>query len=85
MVLFINIIELEVEEGYYAGGEQFANELLLFSVDKSEYIGEKVLAVPRCCQLKKGTMDQRLINASVMEKDKRMANSPDGLRFGPCQ
>ncbi|KAJ6784650.1 hypothetical protein PWT90_03213 [Aphanocladium album] len=40
-VLFINIIELAVEEGYYSGGEQFANDLLLFSVDKSAYAGWK--------------------------------------------
>ncbi|ATY61272.1 hypothetical protein A9K55_005463 [Cordyceps militaris] len=68
-VLVINIIELEVEVGDYAGGQEFASKVLLFPVQKMDYAGKKVLAVPRCCQIKKGTTDRKLINGLVKERD----------------
>ncbi|KAI0473864.1 hypothetical protein GGR56DRAFT_649360 [Xylariaceae sp. FL0804] len=68
-VLVINIIEVDDGEGMYADGGQFANELLLFPVNPTDYTGRRVLAVPRCCQKKKGTQDRRLINSQVAERD----------------
>lgn len=47
-VLQINISEIEDDHGVYA------NTWLLFAVDPVEFIGKKVLEVPRCCQKKKG-------------------------------
>ncbi|KAJ3547858.1 hypothetical protein NM208_g1288 [Fusarium decemcellulare] len=47
-VLQINIIEMDDDDGAYA------KEHLPFSVDPTEYKGVKVLAVPRCCQKRKG-------------------------------
>ena len=46
-VLQINIIEIEEGSGAYA------NNWLLSAVDPFEFIGKKVLAVPRCCQKRK--------------------------------
>jgi hypothetical protein len=48
-VLAISIIEVDNDRG------AFANKVLLFQVDPTEYTGKKVLVVPRCCQVKKGT------------------------------
>ncbi|RAL08923.1 uncharacterized protein BO97DRAFT_472824 [Aspergillus homomorphus CBS 101889] len=62
-VMQINIIEIEDDKGVYA------NKWLAFEVDPSEYIGKKVLAVPRCCQKRKGTQDRWRVNALV---DQRM-------------
>ena len=62
-VLAINIIEVDNDEGAYA------NKFLLFLVDPTEYTGKKVLAVPRCCQKKKGTQDRGRINSLVVERD----------------
>ena len=64
-VLQVNIIEMEDDGGEYA------REHLLFEVDVDEYRGKKILAVPRCCQKRKGTQDRRRINDSVIEKEKR--------------
>ncbi|KAF2736380.1 hypothetical protein EJ04DRAFT_533635 [Polyplosphaeria fusca] len=61
-VLAISIIEVDNDRG------AFANQHLLFSVDSTEYTEKKVLAVPRCCQHKKGTQDQRRINGEVAER-----------------
>lgn len=58
-VLQINIVEIEADEGEYA------NEYLPFTVDPAEYIGKKILAVPRCCQKRKGTTDRSRVNGSV--------------------
>jgi hypothetical protein len=58
-VLQINIIETAEDDGAYA------NEGLLFSVDAAEYTGQKVLAVPRCCQKRKGTQDRGRVNDGV--------------------
>jgi hypothetical protein len=68
-VLQINICELEIETGPYAGGEAYANKYLQFAVDASEYAGKKVLAVPRCCQKRKGTQDRGRVNDSVAERE----------------
>ncbi|RYP57951.1 hypothetical protein DL769_009186 [Monosporascus sp. CRB-8-3] len=65
-VLQINIIEMDDDGGAYA------NEHLPFAVDPAEYTGKKVLAVPRCCQKRKGTQDRARVNSSVAERDKEM-------------
>lgn len=36
-------------------GGEYANKHLPFHVDAAEYVGRKILAVPRCCQKRKGT------------------------------
>ncbi|KAG8169257.1 hypothetical protein KVR01_000002 [Diaporthe batatas] len=72
-VLQINILELEVTEGPYADGVAYAQQNLLFSFDPTEYIGKKVLAVPRCCQRRKGTQDRGRINDSVAERYPELA------------
>ena len=67
----INIIEVDNNGGVYADGGKYANEVLLFSVNLIEYTGKKgkkLLAVPRCCQHKRGTQDRR-INREVAERD----------------
>ncbi|KAJ5800825.1 uncharacterized protein N7518_002893 [Penicillium psychrosexuale] len=61
-VLQINIIEIEDDGGVYA------NTWLLFAVDPTEFIGKKVLAVPRCCQKRKGTQDRWRVNAMVDQR-----------------
>lgn len=61
-VLAISIIEVDNDEG------AFANEQLSFSVDPTECTGKKVLAVPRCCQHKRGTQDQIKLNSEVSER-----------------
>lgn len=64
-VLQINIIELETTSGPFANGEAYARDHLLFAVELAEYAGKKVLAVPRCCQKRKGTQDRLRVNSSV--------------------
>jgi hypothetical protein len=61
-VLQINIIEVEDDHGVYA------NTWLLFAVDPAEFIGKKVLAVPRCCQKRKGTQDRWRVNVLVDQR-----------------
>ncbi|OTA91911.1 hypothetical protein M434DRAFT_75445 [Hypoxylon sp. CO27-5] len=61
-VLQINIIEVDDDEGAYA------NTSLSFVVDPADYMGKKILAVPRCCQKRKGTQDRGRINSSVAER-----------------
>lgn len=61
-VLQINIIEIEDDNGVYA------NTWLSFAVDPAEFIGKKVLAVPRCCQKRKGTQDRWRVNALVDQR-----------------
>ncbi|OTB01979.1 hypothetical protein M426DRAFT_265280 [Hypoxylon sp. CI-4A] len=65
-VLQINIIEIEDDGGVYA------NEYMPFAVDPAEYIGKRILAVPRCCQKRKGTQDRARVNSSVIERDEAM-------------
>lgn len=62
-VLVVNIIEVDKDGG------KLASEVLPFSINPSEYTGKKVLAVPRCCQRKKGTQDGGRINGEVAERD----------------
>lgn len=63
-VLQINIVEIENDNGIYA------NTWLSFAVDPTEFIGKKVLAVPRCCQKRKGTQDRGRVNTCVDQRDK---------------
>jgi hypothetical protein len=67
-VLAINLIEVDNDGGIYADGRIYANEVLPFPVDPTEYTGKRVLAVPRCCQHKKGTRDRARINGEVDER-----------------
>ncbi|KAF5668733.1 arginine deiminase type-3 [Fusarium denticulatum] len=67
-VLQINIIEMEEDGGAYA------KEYLPFAVDPAEYSGRKVLAVPRCCQKRKGTQDRRRINESVLRREELLGD-----------
>jgi hypothetical protein len=47
----------------------YAKKYLLFDVDPAEYWEEKkVLAVPRCCQKRRGTQDRMRVNNSVAER-----------------
>ena len=64
-VLQINITEIEDDGGAYA------NVHLPFAVDPVEYIGKKVLALPRCCQKRKGTTDRKRVNSVVNEREGR--------------
>ncbi|CAG8227556.1 unnamed protein product [Penicillium salamii] len=64
-VLQINIVEIEDDEGVYA------NKHKPFEIDPMEYIGKKVLAVPRCCQNRKGTTDRVRVNDAVNARDGR--------------
>lgn len=77
-VLQINIIEMEIDEGPYANGAAYAKECLLFAVDPAEYAGQKVLAVPRCCQKRKGSQDRARINGEVAERDCEMKGTTQG-------
>ncbi|KAJ6013581.1 hypothetical protein N7540_008172 [Penicillium herquei] len=61
-VLQINITEVEDDGGICA------NTWLLFPVDPVDYIRKKVLAVPRCCQKRKGTQDRGRVNMLVDER-----------------
>jgi len=65
-VLAISIIEVDNDRG------AFANEVLSFAIDPTEYTGKKVLAVPRCCQVKKGTQDRQRWNDLVAERDREI-------------
>jgi hypothetical protein len=62
----ISIIEVDNDGG------AFANEVLSFAIDPTEYTGKKVLAVPRCCQVKKGTQDRQRWNDLVAERDREI-------------
>lgn len=63
-VLQINIIETDDDCGDYA------NRWLPFEVNAKEYKDRAVLAVPRCCQNRKGTQDRRKVNESVTDREK---------------
>lgn len=63
-VLQINIIDMDEDDG------EFANSgILPFHVDAAAYIGKRVLAVPRCCQNRKGSTDRKRINGPVAHRD----------------
>lgn len=61
-MLQIDIIEVEDDNGVYT------NIWVLFAVDPAEFIGKKALAVPRCCQKRKGIHDRRRVNAPVDQR-----------------
>ena len=63
-VLAISIIEVDNDGG------AFAHKVLPFQIDPTEYTGKKVLAVPRCCQVKEGTQDRQRWNTSVAQRDR---------------
>jgi len=65
-VLAISIIEVDNDEG------AFANNHLQFQIDPTEYTRKKVLAVPRCCQVKEGTQDRQRCNTEVAERDREI-------------
>ncbi|KFY00452.1 hypothetical protein V490_01336 [Pseudogymnoascus sp. VKM F-3557] len=72
-VLAISIIEVNNDGG------AFANNNLLFQIDPTEY-KKKVLAVPRCCQLKQGTQDRQRCNTEVAERDREIQR----FSYQPC-
>lgn len=67
-VLQINIVEIEDDAGAYA------NKYNPFDIDAVEYIGKKVLTVPRCCQNREGTTDRRRVNDMVNVRDVRIVH-----------
>ncbi|KZF20749.1 hypothetical protein L228DRAFT_249560 [Xylona heveae TC161] len=75
-VLQINMIEIEYDGGAYA------NETLRWGpIDAAEYIANKlVLAVPRCCQKRKGTQDRSRVNDSVAWRGAREIMDDDVTR-----
>jgi hypothetical protein len=80
-VLQINIIELETDEGPYAGGVEYANTYLNVKIDPAEYVGKRILAVPRCCQKRKGTQDRGKINEEVHYREGLMYIKDGGLHY----
>ena len=61
-VLQINIVEIEDDAGVYA------TRYNKFAIDPADYIGKRVLGVPRCCSTRKGTSDRKRINDAVNER-----------------
>ncbi|QPH15623.1 hypothetical protein C2857_000082 [Epichloe festucae Fl1] len=61
-VLQIHILEIDDDGGAYA------NEALPFKVDPADYTDRRVLAVPRCCQKRKGTQDRFRVNYEVANR-----------------
>ncbi|KAI0391715.1 hypothetical protein F5Y17DRAFT_439527 [Xylariaceae sp. FL0594] len=80
-VLMLNITELETEDpdnGHNAMGFAFARRVLrkelADTITPDAYPGregevKRVLAVPRCCQKRRGTTDRRTVNAAVTERE----------------
>lgn len=62
-VLQINIVEIEDDAGVYE------NKHNPFEIDPKEYIGKKVLALPRCFQNRKVTTDRIGVNDAVNARD----------------
>lgn len=65
-VLQINVFEFEDDNGAYA------NENLPFAVDPAAFMEKKLLAVPRCCQKRKGTQGGGRVNEGVAAREKRL-------------
>ncbi|KAH9904398.1 hypothetical protein F4778DRAFT_732322 [Xylariomycetidae sp. FL2044] len=63
-VLQINIIAIEEDDGTYA------NKVLPFKVNAAKFAREMVLAVPRCCQKRKGTQDRSRVNDSLARRER---------------
>lgn len=73
--LQINILETEHDDGAYA------NSGLQFHIDAAAYTARKhILAVPRCCQKRKGTTDRKRINEGVQTRHAQM--NEDSLKSG---
>ncbi|KAI1123643.1 hypothetical protein F5Y10DRAFT_251330, partial [Nemania abortiva] len=66
-----DVLQINICETDYDGGE-YANKYLPFPVNAADYTGQKVLAVPRCCQKRKGTQDRGRINDEVNDRDREM-------------
>jgi hypothetical protein len=60
----------------YHGGVAFAKEVLSCMTDPIECIEKTVLAVPRCFQVKKGTVDRGRVNNLVAETDGNIRRCP---------
>lgn len=60
---------MKTEERSFSDGAACANQCLLFTVDPADCVGKKVLAVPRCCQKRKGSQDPLRINSEVAGGD----------------
>lgn len=69
-VLQINILETDDDGGAYA------NAGLLFPVDPLHYAGVRILAVPRCCQKRRGKTDRRRVNGQVKVRTARSNGVP---------
>lgn len=48
---------------------EYANKYLPFQVDFKELTGKRILAVPGCCQIRKGTTDRLRINDGVKRRE----------------
>lgn len=83
-VLQINIFEMEIDDGPFAHGAEYANKYLLFPVDPADYAGKKILAVPRCCSTRKGTQDRGRINGEVAERDSEVKEAGPGAIGSSC-
>lgn len=62
-VLQVNILETDHDNGEYA------NAGLGFQINADDYRNKRVLAVPRCCQKRKGTTDRLRVNDGVYMRD----------------
>ncbi|KAH8693424.1 hypothetical protein GQ44DRAFT_719577 [Phaeosphaeriaceae sp. PMI808] len=71
---------MEETSGEYANGVEYARNFLRIQVDAEEYRGIKVLAVPRCCQKKKGTQDRDRINSDVQTRVRKAKQEPPPTR-----
>ncbi|KHN93874.1 uncharacterized protein MAM_08296 [Metarhizium album ARSEF 1941] len=52
-------------------GGAYANDNLPYKVNPADCTSSKVLAVPRCCQKRKGTQDRSRINFEVADRGAR--------------
>jgi ribulose-5-phosphate 4-epimerase/fuculose-1-phosphate aldolase len=62
-VLQINIFKIKDNKGIYA------NKSSCFEINLAVYTRKKVLALPKYCQKKKGTTDQKRVNNAVNIRD----------------
>ncbi|KAK1975434.1 hypothetical protein LZ30DRAFT_808466 [Colletotrichum cereale] len=63
-LLQVNILEIDDDNGEYA------NNALPFRIDAKDCTGKKVLAVPRCCQKRKGIQDCARVHDHVLERER---------------
>jgi hypothetical protein len=71
-VLQLSIIELKEDQGPFADGVKYANDCLKLVIDPVDYVGKRVLVVPRCCCHRKGTQDRGRINGCVADRGMRL-------------